>query len=156
MSYTTEEIRRACESEMFCHDMAYAVCAERDEQSAALAELRAKLAKSIDAERLRNWLDDPHRKPPHLAFSAGPEREIADRITTMIDVHCEAVTKLDDPTAELVAKAMEAITLMHNLEDDLREYKDGDAVIFQHSADYVDRLKSAADSLAAAIAKVQG
>lgn len=33
---------------------------------------------------LRTWLDDPNRKPPHLAFTAGPEREVADRITTMI------------------------------------------------------------------------
>jgi hypothetical protein len=32
------------------------------------------------ADRLIDWLRDPSRKPAHLAFTAGPERELADEI----------------------------------------------------------------------------
>lgn len=49
--------------------------------------------------------------------------------------------------------AEEAVRLMNNLEDDLREYKDGDAVVFQHAATYIHRLRTVAASLAAELEK---
>lgn len=60
-------------------------------------------------------------------------------------------------TNDLAAAAGEALTLMHNIEDDLLEYKNSDtAMIFTHASEYADRLNVAADRLAAAIsARVQ-
>lgn len=38
------------------------------------------LGKDAMLRELRDWLRDPNRKPAHLAFTAGPERELADEI----------------------------------------------------------------------------
>lgn len=37
----------------------------------------------VDMERLQAWCLDPHRQRPELAFTAGPERELADMIEAM-------------------------------------------------------------------------
>lgn len=37
----------------------------------------------VDIERLQAWLVDPDRRRPELAFTAGPERELADMIEAM-------------------------------------------------------------------------
>lgn len=44
-----------------------------------LKELQAlrRLAKPVDSERLWAWFYDPKRKPAHMAFTEGPEREAA-------------------------------------------------------------------------------
>lgn len=100
-------------------------------------------------KRLREWLDDAHRKPPHLAFTAGPEREIADRITTMIEVHCEAVTKPPAPTpdANLIAAAREAVKALRQLT------REGVRVIDLDNDLIADALAAALDAYAKGGAK---
>jgi len=45
-----------------------------------------------DWQRLREWAADPRKKTPDLAFTAGPEREIADLIML-----CHVATQQPDP-----------------------------------------------------------
>jgi hypothetical protein len=47
---------------------------------AGAIDIRAMLAESVNQDRLIAWLTDPNRKPPDLAFTSGPEREIADLV----------------------------------------------------------------------------
>src|SRR5687767_1420934 len=55
--------------------------------AAAIAEstavLQARMAELADAERIRDWWNSGNPKPPELAFTAGPEREIADLLWSM-------------------------------------------------------------------------
>jgi hypothetical protein len=66
----------------------------------------------IDWTRIREWAADPRKKPPQLAFTAGPEREIADLIC-MVVMSSESdqiatlkatVTKLEEQVAAEHAK----------------------------------------------------
>lgn len=36
-----------------------------------------------DAKRLIDWLSDPHHKPANLAFTEGPERQVAYALATV-------------------------------------------------------------------------
>jgi len=51
---------------------------EADEKDAEIAELR------IDAQRIMEWLNSSPRKPAHLAFTSGAERQVADVIEMAI------------------------------------------------------------------------
>lgn len=48
-------------------------------------EMRRRIATEyVRAARLTAWLNDPQRKPAHLAFTAGPERDVARAVETRL------------------------------------------------------------------------
>jgi hypothetical protein len=56
----------------------------------------------IDWQRLREWAADPRKKVPELAFTSGPEREIADLIM-MCRVSIEPPEVIEHLKAEILA-----------------------------------------------------
>lgn len=61
------------------------------------AEAGAQSGVRMLSFRLTQWLRDPARKPAHLHFTAGPERELADEIELAIQ---RAKAKIDEPEEE--------------------------------------------------------
>jgi len=57
-----------------------------DEKDQKILDLELKLAnKYANAERVIEWINDPTRKPAILAFTEGPERQIAYAVERIID-----------------------------------------------------------------------
>ena len=58
--------------------------------------LAAAEAEHVNTSALISWIRDPQRKPPHLAFTAGPTREIADWILVTIAAAEARLARYDD------------------------------------------------------------